>query len=99
MDAIRQYLPDDLTVAPCATGLHLVALFTERLKARMSDVEAARLLKQGGLHVQPLSQNHLETPIYAGLVLGYGRLKPTDAPRLIAKMAQILGVEPSAAKK
>ncbi|SNT52315.1 GntR family transcriptional regulator / MocR family aminotransferase [Tardiphaga sp. OK246] len=99
MDAIRQYLPDDLTVAPCATGLHLVALFTERLKARMSDVEAARLLKQAGLHVQPLSQNHLETPIYAGLVLGYGSLKPTDATRLIAKMAQILGVKPSAAKK
>jgi GntR family transcriptional regulator/MocR family aminotransferase len=56
-------------------------------------------LKQAGLHVQPLSQNHLETPIYSGLVLGYGRLKPADATRLIAKMAQVLGAEPSAAKK
>jgi GntR family transcriptional regulator/MocR family aminotransferase len=95
MTAITTYLPEDLTVAPCATGLHLVALFTDRLKARMSDTEAARLLKAAGLHVQPLSQNHLETPIYTGLVLGYGRLKAEDAPRLIAKMAKILG----AAKK
>ena len=95
MTAITTYLPDDLTVAPCATGLHLVALFTDRLQARMSDTEAARLLKAAGLHVQPLSQNHLERPIYSGLVLGYGRLKTEDAPRLIAKMARIL----DAAKK
>ncbi len=99
MDAITTYLPDDLTVVPCATGLHLVALFTERLKARMSDEEAAHRLKAAGLHVQPLSQNHLETPIYAGLVLGYGRLKAGDAPRLIAKMADILGVRSAPGKK
>lgn len=95
MTAITTYLPGELTVAPCATGLHLVALFTERLKARMSDTDAARLLKAAGIHVQPLSQNHLEQPIYSGLVLGYGRLKAEDAPRLIARMAKILG----AAKK
>ncbi|WP_398464900.1 PLP-dependent aminotransferase family protein [Tardiphaga sp.] len=95
MTAITSYLPNDLSVAPCATGLHLVALFSDRLKARMTDTKAARLLKAAGLHVQPLSQNHLEIPIYSGLVLGYGRLKAEDAPRLIAKMAKILG----AAKK
>jgi len=99
MAAVATYLPDDLTVAPCATGLHLVALFTERLKARMSDTEAARLLKAAGLHVQPLSQNHLETPIYAGLVLGYGRLKAEHAPQLIAKMAKVLGAASAPGKK
>lgn len=41
--------------------------------------------------MQPLSENHLEKPIYSGFVLGYGRLKAEDAPRLIAKMAKILG--------
>jgi GntR family transcriptional regulator/MocR family aminotransferase len=70
--------------------LHLVAFFTEQLKARMSDVEAARRLKQSGLHVQPLAQNYLETPTRAGLVFGYGRLKSEDAFRLISRMAEVL---------
>ena len=90
MNAITTYLPDDLSVSPAATGLHLVAFFTERLKARMTDDEAARLLKRAGIHVQPLSQNYLGQATRPGLVFGYGRLKAEDAPRLIAEMAEVL---------
>jgi GntR family transcriptional regulator/MocR family aminotransferase len=57
----------------------------------MSDVESAHLLKQAGLHVQPLAQNYLEAPTRAGLVFGYGRLKREDAYRLILRMAEVLG--------
>lgn len=91
MDAIKTVMPDDLIVSSSATGLHLVAFFTERLKARMTDIEAAAMLKQAGLHVQPLSQNYLESSTRAGLVFGYGRLKSEDALRLISKMAEVLG--------
>jgi len=91
MDAIMTYMPDDLSVSPAATGLHLVAFFTERLQARMSDEEAARMLKQAGIHVQPLAQNYLGQAMRPGLVFGYGRLKVADAPRLIAGIAEMLG--------
>jgi GntR family transcriptional regulator/MocR family aminotransferase len=94
MDAITALMPDDLSVSPAATGLHLVAFFTERLKARMSDEEAARALKRAGIHVQPLSQNYLEQATRQGLVFGYGRLNAEDAARLIAKIAGCLGCLP-----
>jgi GntR family transcriptional regulator/MocR family aminotransferase len=94
MDAITALMPDDLSVSPAATGLHLVAFFTERLKARMSDEEAARALKRAGIHVQPLSQNYLEQATRQGLVFGYGRLNAEDAARLIAKIAGCLGCQP-----
>ena len=90
MQAIITLMPDDLHLAPAATGLHLVAFFTDRLKARMTDDEAARILKQAGIHVQPLSQNYLERATRPGLVFGYGRLKAEDAPRLIAGIADAL---------
>jgi GntR family transcriptional regulator/MocR family aminotransferase len=95
MDAITALMPDDLSVSPAATGLHLVAFFTEQLKARMSDEEAARTLKRAGIHVQPLSQNYLEQATRQGLVFGYGRLNAEDASRLIAKIAGGLGCQPS----
>jgi GntR family transcriptional regulator/MocR family aminotransferase len=94
MDAIKALMPDDLSVSPAATGLHLVAFFTDRLRARMSDEEAARALKRAGIHVQPLSQNYLEQATRQGLVFGYGRLNSEDASRLISKIADSLGCQP-----
>ncbi|WP_413776486.1 PLP-dependent aminotransferase family protein [Rhodopseudomonas sp. P2A-2r] len=91
MQAITTLMPDDLHASPAATGLHLVAFFTERMKARMTDQEAARTLKRAGIHVQPLSQNYLERATRPGLVFGYGRLKAEDARRLIAGIAEALG--------
>jgi GntR family transcriptional regulator/MocR family aminotransferase len=91
MQSIVTLMPDDLHVSPAATGLHLVAFFSEKLKARMTDDEAARILKSAGIHVQPLSQNYLERATLPGLVFGYGRLKAEDAPRLIAGIAEALG--------
>jgi hypothetical protein len=57
IDAIAALMPNDLTVSSAVTGLHLVALFTDAMRRRMSDREAAGVLKQAGIHVQPLSQN------------------------------------------
>jgi GntR family transcriptional regulator / MocR family aminotransferase len=95
IDAIATLMPDDLTVASAATGLHLVAFFTERMQARMNDAQAVRLLLQTGIHVQPLSQNYLGKPTRQGLVFGYGRLDADDAHRLICKMAACLGEKTS----
>jgi GntR family transcriptional regulator/MocR family aminotransferase len=94
IDAITRLMPNELVVSSAATGLHLVALFTERLRARMSDEEAAKMLRGAGIHVQPLSQNHLEQPERQGLVLGYGRLRAADASRLIARIATCIGEPP-----
>jgi GntR family transcriptional regulator/MocR family aminotransferase len=90
IDAIATLMPDDLTVSSAATGLHLVAFFTERMRARLSDTQAAKLLLKTGIHVQPLSQNYLGEPTRQGLVFGYGRLQTEDAHRLISKMAEAL---------
>jgi GntR family transcriptional regulator/MocR family aminotransferase len=90
IDAIATLMPDDLTVSSAATGLHLVAFFTERMRARLSDTQAAKLLLKTGIHVQPLSQNYLGEPTRQGLVFGYGRLQTEDAHRLISKMAESL---------
>jgi GntR family transcriptional regulator / MocR family aminotransferase len=98
IDAITTLMPNELTVSSASTGLHLVALFTERLRARMSDEAAAKLLRRTGIHVQPLSQNHLEQPMRQGLVFGYGRLRAADASRLIARIATCIG-EPAPARK
>lgn len=91
IDAIATLMPDDLTVSAAVTGLHLVALFTEAMRARMSDREAAASLKQAGIHVQPLSQNFLEQPTLQGLVFGYGRLRVEDASPLLARIAACIG--------
>lgn len=91
IDAIAALMPDDLTVSSAVTGLHLVALFTEAMQARMSDREAAAVLKQAGIHVQPLSQNFLERPTRQGLVFGYGRLRVEDAAPLLARIAACIG--------
>ncbi|MDA9510687.1 aspartate aminotransferase [Bradyrhizobium sp. CCBAU 11386] len=91
IDAIATLMPDDLTVSAAVTGLHLVALFTDAMRARMSDREAAGVLKQAGIHVQPLSQNFLEQPTLQGLVFGYGRLRVEDAAPLLARIAACIG--------
>jgi GntR family transcriptional regulator/MocR family aminotransferase len=91
IDAITTLMPDELIVSSAATGLHLVALFTESLRARMSDEQAAKMLRQAGIHVQPLSQNHLEPSARQGLVFGYGRLPAADAFRLIERIAVCIG--------
>ncbi|MGY3037129.1 GntR family transcriptional regulator/MocR family aminotransferase [Bradyrhizobium sp. USDA 4354] len=91
IDAIAAHMPDDLTVSSAVTGLHLVALFTDAMQARMSDREAAAILKQAGIHVQPLSQNFLERPTRQGLVFGYGRLRVEDAAALLARIAACIG--------
>ena len=91
MDAIAALMPNELTVSSAVTGLHLVALFTDRMRARMSDDEAAAIMKQAGIHVQPLSQNFLEQPTRQGLVFGYGRLNAEDAFPLIARIAACIG--------
>jgi DNA-binding transcriptional MocR family regulator len=62
IDAIAALMPNDLTVSSAVTGLHLVALFTDAMRRRMSDREAAGVLKQAGIHVQPLSQNFSDAP-------------------------------------
>ena len=98
IDAIATLMSDDLTVSSAATGLHLVALFTERMRARMSDAEAVKLLLQTGIHVQPLSQNYLGEPTRQGLVFGYGRLQTEDACRLISKMAACLSGQTSSSQ-
>jgi GntR family transcriptional regulator/MocR family aminotransferase len=90
MAAIAAELPDDLAVPAPGTGLHLVALFTPRLAARMTDVAAAQALRAAGLHVQPLSQNFIGAPTRQGLVLGYGRLPEAQARPLIAQLARCL---------
>jgi GntR family transcriptional regulator/MocR family aminotransferase len=95
IDAIATLMPDDLTVSSAATGLHLVAFFTERMRARLSDTQAAKLLLKTGIHVQPLSQNYLGEPTRQGLVFGYGRLQTEDAHRLISKMADALSARTS----
>lgn len=91
IDAIATLMPDDLTVSSAVTGLHLVALFTDAMRARMSDREANAVLKQAGIHVQPLSQNFLEQPTRQGLVFGYGRLRVEDAAPLLARISACIG--------
>ncbi|MDA9426571.1 MULTISPECIES: MocR-like pyridoxine biosynthesis transcription factor PdxR [Bradyrhizobium] len=91
IDAIGALMPDDLTVSSAVTGLHLVALFTDAMRARMSDREAVAVLKRAGIHVQPLSQNFLEQPTRHGLVFGYGRLHVEDAAPLLARIAACIG--------
>jgi GntR family transcriptional regulator/MocR family aminotransferase len=91
IEAITTLMPDDLIVSSAVTGLHLVALFSDRMRARLDDRQAAAMIRQAGIHVQPLSQNHLEPPARQGLVFGYGRLRADDAPRLIARIAACVG--------
>ncbi|WP_407113094.1 PLP-dependent aminotransferase family protein [Bradyrhizobium sp. LMG 9283] len=91
IDAIGALMPDDLTVSSAVTGLHLVALFTDVMQRRMSDREAAAILKGAGIHVQPLSQNFLERPTRQGLVFGYGRLRVEDATPLLTRIAACIG--------
>ena len=88
--ALRELLPDDLEVAPTAAGLHLTALFTPAMAARMTDREASARSRLAGSFIQPLSQCYLGEPDQQGLVIGYGRLQAADAlPRLAAVAARL----------
>jgi len=57
------------------------------------------MLRRIGIHVQPLSQNHLERPERQGLVFGYGRLRAADALRLISGIADCIGETPPAGER
>lgn len=88
--ALNTLLPEDLDVAPTAAGLHLTALFTPRMAARMTDREASARSRQAGQFIQPLSQCYLGEPDRQGLVIGYGRLQAEEAlPRLAAVAARL----------
>lgn len=90
LHALRTLLPDELDVAPTAAGLHLTALFTPRMAARMTDREASARSRQAGSFIQPLSQCYLGEPDRQGLVIGYGRLQAEEAyPRLAAVAARL----------
>ncbi|WP_419897485.1 MocR-like pyridoxine biosynthesis transcription factor PdxR [Roseomonas sp. USHLN139] len=88
--AIGELMPDLLEVTPTAAGLHLTALFTPALAARLTDREASARSRAAGNSIQPLSQCYLGPPDRQGLVIGYGRLRAEEAhPRLAAVAAAL----------
>jgi GntR family transcriptional regulator/MocR family aminotransferase len=88
IDAITTLMPTILTVSSAATGLHLVAFFTERMRARMSDTQAVKAPAEGR-HSRAAAVAELpRRATREGLVFGYGRLHTKDAYRLISKMAE-----------
>ncbi|MBE9606347.1 PLP-dependent aminotransferase family protein [Acetobacteraceae bacterium H6797] len=90
LHALRTLLPDELEVAPTAAGLHLTALFTPAMAARMSDREASARTRRSGNFIQPLSQCYLGEPDRQGLIIGYGRLDAAEAMPRLATVAQHL---------
>jgi GntR family transcriptional regulator/MocR family aminotransferase len=85
LDAVQALMPGELEVAPTPAGLHLTALFTPALAARISDREVSDRSRARGDFIQALSQCYLGEPDRQGLVIGYGRLPAEEAhPRLAA---------------
>lgn len=90
VDAVGALMPGELEVAPTAAGLHLTALFTPRLAARLSDREVSRRSRIQGSFIQPLSQCYLGEPDRQGLVIGYGCLPAGEAHGRLATIAALM---------
>lgn len=88
--ALAALLPEELDVASMAAGLHLTALFTPAMAARMSDREASDRSRRAGSFIQPLSRCYLGAPDRQGLVIGYGRLVAEEAHPRLAAVAALL---------
>lgn len=90
LDALQTLMPGDLDVSPTPAGLHLTALFTPALAARISDRDVSRRSLGTGNFIQPLSQCYLGEPDRQGLLVGYGRLKAEEAHSRLAAVAALL---------
>ena len=90
LDALQTLLPDDLDVVPSEAGLHLTGLFTPRLAARLTDVEASARTRAARNFIQPLSQCFIGEPDRQGLVIGFGRLPVEEALPRLTTVASLL---------
>jgi GntR family transcriptional regulator/MocR family aminotransferase len=68
-------------------GMHLIV----RCSDRADDVQLAKLAKDAGLAVEPLSGRAVVHPCGRGLLLGFTNVKETDAMDLCAKLEQAVG--------
>ncbi len=80
-------LGDRLTLMPCASGLHTVAL----LPAGLDEGAVAAAAAARGLHTGPLAQYAIAPLDQQGLVLGFGCLRPSLIRRGVAGLAAALG--------
>ncbi|HKU97155.1 MAG TPA: PLP-dependent aminotransferase family protein [Vineibacter sp.] len=90
LDALKALMQDELEVPPTPAGLHLTALFTPQLAARISDRDVSRRSRATGNFIQPLSQCYLGAPERQGLLVGYGRLRAEEAYARLATIAALL---------
>ena len=68
-------------------GMHLIV----RCSDRADDVQLAKLAKDAGLAVEPLSGRAVVHPCGRGLLLGFTNVKETDAMDLCRKLEQAVG--------
>jgi GntR family transcriptional regulator/MocR family aminotransferase len=68
-------------------GMHLIVRFSDRA----DDVELAKLAKDAGLAVEPLSGRAVAHPCGQGLLLGFTNVSETDAMDLCRKLEQAIG--------
>ena len=81
----------DLFDAPRqSAGMHIPAFFSNDLRNRMSDVEAARRLREAGLVAEPLSTHYQAAPPRQGLLLGFAAFEPDEIRQAAKKMADAL---------
>lgn len=91
LSALAADASDLFTSVPHGAGMHLVARSTAWLERRFSDVEAARILRERGLGVQPLSSYYAQpTQGAGGLVLGFASARESTLRAAVKAMAAAL---------
>jgi GntR family transcriptional regulator/MocR family aminotransferase len=91
LSALAADAPDLLTSEPHGAGMHLVARFTAWLEGRLSDVEAARIVRERGLNVESLS-SYFSHPARrpGGFVLGFASADEATLRAAVKEMAAVL---------
>ena len=82
VEAIHEYMSEELEVIGAEAGMHLVAL----LPPGVNDVAISRSAAQMGISAMPLSSCYAKSPARGGLILGYGG---TDARQIQAGLRKL----------
>jgi GntR family transcriptional regulator/MocR family aminotransferase len=90
VQAVEIHLSDVLDVQPDATGIHLLARFTNKTIARLSDAEASRRAASHGVIAPALSDYYCDKRNGGGLVLGYAAVNEKSISSAAERLAVAL---------
>lgn len=90
LEALDQHVAGLLSARAETGGMHLVAVLSDELAAKVDDAEVSSIAENLGLSIKPLSSFFLGAADQQGLVMGYAAYSPEEITEGVVRLAQAL---------